>query len=148
MPNQRTDRGRLLIACPDRPGIVASVAQFLYERGANIIHSDQHSTAPEGGLFFMRVAFEIPDLEQRGAELEREFEAVAQRFGMDWRLAHAAYLKRLAIFVSRQEHCLLELLWEKRAGDLAAEIAMVISNHSDLKETVTAWGIQYHHIAV
>ncbi len=141
-------RGRLLISCPDRPGIVAAVSQFLFERGANIVDSGQHSTAPEGGLFLMRIEFDLPDLEQRGPELERDFAALAEQFGMDWRLACARRPKRLAIFVSKEEHCLLELLWQWRAGDLRAEIAMVISNHPDLKEAVTDWGIPFYHVPV
>ncbi len=144
----RRDIGRLLISCPDRPGIVAAVSQFLYEHGANIIHSDQHSTDPEGGVFFMRVEFALPGLEERGRDLERDFQRVAARFRMDWRLAYASRVKRLAIFVSRAEHCLFELLWQRRAGDLEAEIAMVISNHPDLRETVEAWGVPFHHLPV
>lgn len=144
-----TTRGRLLISCPDRPGIVAAVSRFLFDRGANVVHSDQHSTALEGGTFFMRIEFTLADLEARGAALEREFAVeVAERFAMEWRLAHAARLKRLAIMVSREDHCLLELLWHWRAGDLRAEIAMVISNHPALREMVEAWGIPFHHVPV
>lgn len=127
---------------------MAAVSRFLFEGGANIIHSDQHSTAPEGGVFFMRIEFDLPDLSARGVELEEGFRAVAEHFSMDWRLAYAGISKRLAIFVSREEHCLLELLWQRRAGDLRAEIALVVSNHPDLAETVTAWGIPFHHIPV
>jgi len=141
-------RGRILISCPDRPGIVAAVSQFLFERGATIIESDQHSTDPTGGLFFMRVEFDLPDLDERGAEVEREFAGVADRFSMDWRLAYANRPKRLAIFVSKEEHCLLELLWQWRAGDLRAEIAMVISNHADMRDTVATWGIPFYHVPV
>src|SRR5579864_207696 len=83
------DRGRLLIACPDRPGIVAAVSRFLYEQGANIVHSDQHSTAATGGVFFMRIEFELAGLEDRGAALEHAFADVGERFAMDWRLAYA-----------------------------------------------------------
>src|ERR671927_479406 len=126
-----SDRGRLLISCPDRPGIVAAVSRFLFERGANIVHSDQHSTAYEGGVFFMRNEFALPGLSTGGAELERDFAPIAASFAMDWRLSYAAVPHRLAIFVSREEHCLLELLWQRRAGDLPAEIALVISNHRD-----------------
>lgn len=151
-PNHTHDkfvhRGRLLISCPDRPGIVAAVSQFLFEHGANIVHSDQHSTAPEGGRFFMRVDFALPNLERLGPALESDFTGIAQRFAMDWRLAYAGTLKRLAIFVSRQEHCLLELLWRWRAGDLRAQIALVISNHADLRETAAAWGIPFYHVPV
>ena len=129
------DRGRLLISCPDRPGIVAAVSRFLYEQGANIIHSDQHSTAPVGGVFFMRIEFDLPELQDRGPGLEHSFASVGAQFGMDWRVAYAGNPHRLAVFVSREEHCLLELLWQRRAGDLRAEIALVISNHPDLEET-------------
>lgn len=147
-PQSDLDRGRLLISCPDGPGIIAAVSRFLYERGANIVHSDQHSTATSGGLFFMRTEFELPDLSGHLAVVEDEFRDVAERFGMDWRIRRAAVPYRLAIFVSRAEHCLLELLWQRRAGDLRADIAMVVSNHSDLEETVSAWGLPFHHVPV
>lgn len=143
-----SDRGRLLITCPDRPGIVAAVSQCLFEQGANIVHSDQHTTDPEGGVFFMRIEFDLPELDSRGAELERIFEPIARRFRMDWRLANAARVKRIAIFVSKEDHCLLELLWCWKAKDLAADIAMVMSNHPDLRGLVETYGIPFHHIAV
>lgn len=143
-----TDRGRLLISCPDGPGIVAAVSRYLFEHGANIVHSDQHSTAPEGGQFFMRIVFDLPGLDARVGDLERSFAPIASAFQMDWRLALANRRKRLAIFVSRQEHCLLELLWEWRAGDLPAEIALVVSNHTDLEKTVTSWDIPFYHVPV
>lgn len=127
---------------------MAAVSRFLFEQGANIIDSDQHSTDPTGGTFFMRVEFRFPDLEQRGAALERAFAPVAASFNMEWRLAYAGRIKRLAIFVSKAEHTLFELLWHRRAGDLRAEIAMVISNHSELERTVATWGIPFHHIPV
>lgn len=142
------DRGRLLIACPDRSGIVAAVSRFLFERGANIVHSDQHTTAPKGGRFFMRIVFDLRDLQACRESIEREFASIADRFGMEWRLEIAARRKRLAILVSRQDHCLLELLWEWRAGDLQADIALVISNHEDLRDDVVAWGIPFHHVPV
>lgn len=148
LPDSHQEIGRLLISCPDQPGIVAAVSQFLFERGANIIHSDQHSTDPTGGTFFMRVEFKLSDLEKKGAELEEGFGPVAARFGMQWRLAYAGRVKRLAIFVSKAEHALFELLWRRRAGDLRAEIVMVISNHPDLQETVSRWGIPFHHLSI
>lgn len=142
------DIGRLLISCPDRPGIVAAVSRFLFEQGANIIDSDQHSTDPTGGTFFMRVEFRLPGLERRGPALERAFSQIAASFNMAWRLAYAGQVKRLAIFVSKAEHALFELLWHRRAGDLRAEIAMVISNHPDLEQTVATWGIPFHYVPV
>ncbi|HEY5593658.1 MAG TPA: formyltetrahydrofolate deformylase [Nitrospiria bacterium] len=145
-PNR--DIGRLLVSCSDRPGIVAAVSRFLFEQGANIVHSDQHSTNPTGGMFFMRVEFQLPDVERRSKKLERAFGSIAETFGMSWRFSYAARIKRLAVFVSKAEHALFELLWRQRAGDLRAEITMVVSNHADLKETVASWGIPFHHVPV
>jgi formyltetrahydrofolate deformylase len=147
---EQRDIGRLLVTCRDRPGIVAAVSRLLFEHGANIIHSDQHSTARGGeGTFFMRVEFYLPGLDAGAAELERNFAStVAARFGMDWRLSQASHLNRLAIFVSRAEHAMVELLWQRRAGDLRADIPLVISNHPDHAGTVGAWGIPYYHLPV
>lgn len=142
------DRGRLLVSCPDRPGIVAAVTRFLFEHGANVVHSDQHSTDPSGGLFFLRIEFDLPNLAARAATLEAEFSAIAERYGMEWRLALAGRPQRLAVFVSAEDHCLLELLWQRRAGDLPADIALVIGNHAALQEVIQPWGVQFHHVAV
>jgi formyltetrahydrofolate deformylase len=142
------ERGRLVISCPDRPGIIAAVSRFLYDHGANIVHSDQHSTAPVGGRFFMRTEFDLPDLSRRQPELEREFQSVADAFAMDWRIRSAAVPTRLAVFVSRADHCLLELLWQRQAGDLTATIEMVVSNHADLEPTATGWGVPFYHVPV
>ncbi|MBA3336163.1 MAG: formyltetrahydrofolate deformylase [Chloroflexia bacterium] len=142
------DQGRLLISCPDRPGIVAAVSRFLFERGANIIHSDQHSTDPTGGQFFLRTEFGLPGLATTVEPFEREFAAIATAYTMEWRLALAAVPKRLAVFVSREDHCLLELLWQRRAGDLRASIDLVISNHAKLRPIVEPWDIAYHEVPV
>jgi formyltetrahydrofolate deformylase len=139
------DIGRLLISCPDRPGIVAAVSEFLFEHGANIIHSDQHSTEQGRGTFFMRIEFFLPSL---SAALEQAFAPVASRFQMQWRFAYAAQRKRLAIFVSRHEHALLELLWQRQAGDLQADIVAVISNHTNNAALVEAAGIPFHHVPI
>ena len=143
---QSDDVGRLLISCPDQPGIVAAVSDFLFVNDANIIHSDQHSSDRGEGTFFMRVEFRLPDLAQREHDLLLSFTPVAASFGMQWRLALAARRKRLAIFVSRAEHALLELLWQQRAGDLTADIAVVISNHDNNAELVSRQGIPFHHV--
>ncbi len=142
------DRARMLIACPDQPGIVAAVSRFLYEHGANIAQSDQYSTDPEGGRFFMRIEFDIHDLSSRYEELKRNFEPVAKSFEMSWQMVEANKRKRLAIFVSKEDHCLLELLWQYNSGALHADIAMVISNHPDMKETVESFDIPYYHVPV
>jgi len=142
------NRARLLVSCPDRSGIVAAVSRFLFEHGANIAQSDQHTTDPEGGQFFLRMEFDLPELKARLPELDREFSALGVEFAMDWRFAAASPRKRLAVFVSREPHCLLELLWQVRAGDLPAEVSMVVSNHDDLASVAAAWDIPFQHVAV
>jgi formyltetrahydrofolate deformylase len=142
------NRARMLIACPDQPGIVAAVSRFLFEQGANIVQSDQHSMDPEGGMFFIRIEFDLEQLDQRLPELRESFALIASKFSMQWQLFRASERKRLAIFVSKEDHCLLELLWQWQAGDLPAEIAMVISNHSDMQATVEQFGIPYYHVPV
>lgn len=142
------DRGRLLVTCPDRRGIVAAVSRFLFDQGANIIHSDQHTTDPAGGRFFLRVEFDLAGLTERSSAIEAAFGSIAAEYGMVWRLTRAAVPKHLAILVSKEEHCLLELLWHLRADGIAAEIALVISNHTTLAPLVAPWGIPFHHVPV
>jgi formyltetrahydrofolate deformylase len=141
--------GRLLVSCTDRPGIVAALSQFLRDRGANIEQSDQHTTDPEGGVFFMRTEFRLDGLEERGEELEREFAAeVAEPFGMTWRMHYAARRKRVAILVSRYDHCLAELLWRWRRGELYADIPLVVSNHGDMAAEAARFDVHFEHIPV
>ncbi|BFT75248.1 formyltetrahydrofolate deformylase [Paenibacillus sp. P36] len=142
------NRARMLISCPDQPGIVAAVSQFLFEYGANIVQSDQYTMDPEGGMFFIRIEFDLDDLENRVQQLKEAFSVVADKFSMDWSLSLASQKKRIAIFVSKEDHALLELLWHWRAGDLNADIAMVISNHPDMQSLVEPFGIPYYHIPV
>jgi formyltetrahydrofolate deformylase len=141
-----SDRGRLLVSCPDRRGIVAAVSKFLYERNANIVHSDQHSTDPSDGQFFLRVEFDLPELQRCSEGIESDFAAIGDDYSMVWRLALAGKRKRLAIFVSREDHCLLELLWQHQAGDLQADIVLVVGNHPELANIAEQWGIPFAHI--
>ncbi|MBY9080951.1 formyltetrahydrofolate deformylase [Paenibacillus sp. HN-1] len=141
-------RARMLISCPDGPGIVAAVSRFLHEHGANIVQSDQYTMDPSGGMFFMRIEFDLPELESRMEALKAEFGEIAESFEMDWQVFHVSHKKRLAIFVSKEDHCLVELLWQWQAGDLDADIALVVSNHPDMREYVESFGIPYHHIPV
>jgi len=138
---------RLLISCPDRPGIVAAVSRFLFESGANIVRSDQYSTDPEGGTFFLRMEFTLRRLSRDGFA-ERFGLAVAEPFGMTWRLWDAGQRKRVAVLVSRYDHCLLDLLWRCRRGELDADVVLVASNHPDLREQVATFDLPYHHIPV
>jgi len=146
---QSDTTARLLITCPDRPGIVAAVSNFLFNHGANITALDQHSTDPEGGLFFMRLEFQTPHLDVSREILEKAFaERVAARFEMNWRIAYAADLKKVAILVSRYDHALLELLWRHSNRELPCELTQVISNHDDLRLEVERFGIPYHYVPV
>ena len=138
---------RLLVSCPDRPGIVAAVSRFLFESGANIIQSSQYSTDPVGGRFFLRMEFHLP-LSSRDGFAEHFGMTVAERFEMTWRLWDSANRKRVAVLVSRYEHCLLDLLWRWRHGELDAEIVFVASNWDDLREDVEGFGLPYHHVPV
>ncbi|KRE48770.1 formyltetrahydrofolate deformylase [Paenibacillus sp. Soil522] len=144
----KSGRARMLISCPDRPGIVAAVSHFLYEHGANIVQSDQYTMDPEGGMFFIRFEFDLNDLDKELPVLVEDFARVADRFDMKWHTFRASRKKRLAVFVSKEDHCLLELLWQWKAGDLDADISMVISNHQDMRELVESFGIAYHYIPV
>jgi formyltetrahydrofolate deformylase len=141
--------GRLLVSCPDKPGIVAAVSQFLFEHGANITESDQYSTDPEGGSFFLRTVFHRAGLSAMREELERHFAAeVGRPFAMQWTFADAGVPKRAAIMVSRYDHCLLDLLWRARRDELDLDIGLVLSNHPDLAEDVRAFGVPFVHIPV
>ncbi|PJN88083.1 formyltetrahydrofolate deformylase, partial [Bacillus sp. mrc49] len=140
------DRGRLIIKCPDQPGIVSTVTAFLKQYDANIVELSQYSMNPEGGTFFTRIEFDCPGLKERAAEMESAFEEVSAAFSMEWTLTHVSDLKRTAIFVSKEPHCLLELLWEWQSGDLLADIALVISNHEDTRQIVESMGIPFYYI--
>jgi formyltetrahydrofolate deformylase len=147
MPPDTPAITRLLVRCADRPGIVSAVSSFLFDTGANIVRSDQYTNDPQGGAFFLRMEFTLPDGARAGLE-ERFGAAVGEPFAMDWRMWDAAERKRVAILVSRYEHCLLDLLWRWRRGELEGEVVMVASNHDDARADVDAFGIPYHHVPV
>ncbi|MBM7648272.1 formyltetrahydrofolate deformylase [Bacillus ectoiniformans] len=140
------NRGRLLVKCPDRPGIVAAISKFLFEHEANIIESNQYSNDPEGGTFFIRIEFEAPNLAEKAAAMENDFLALSEKFEMEHQFAYGEGRKKTAIFVSKESHCLLELLWEWQSGDLKTDIALVISNHEDTRGIVESLGIPFYYI--
>ncbi|MDR2996715.1 MAG: formyltetrahydrofolate deformylase [Microbacterium sp.] len=140
------DTARLLIACDDQPGIVAAVAGALAEHGANIISLDQHSTDAAGGRFFQRTVIHLEGLAAKRPALEASIAAVAERFDMEWSLHDASLRKRVAIFVSKYDHCLLELLWRTQRGELDIDVTMVVSNHPDLADSVRAFGVPFVHV--
>jgi formyltetrahydrofolate deformylase len=141
-----SDTSRLLLACPDRPGLIAAVSGFLTEAGLNIVDADQHSS--DEGRFFMRMAFDAIPAEQR-EEVQARFEReIATRFEMEHRFAESSERKRVAIMVSREDHCLSDLLWRWRSGELGAEVVAVVSNHPDHRKQVESLGLPFHHVPV
>jgi formyltetrahydrofolate deformylase len=132
----------LLVSCADRRGIVAALAQLLYGHDANILDADQHTDA-QAGVFFQRIRFDTAGLRTDRTTLERGIEEVAERLGMSWRLAYAERVKRVAIFVSRVDHCLYDLLLRHRAGELACEIPLIVSNHPVLEPVAAHFDIPF-----
>jgi formyltetrahydrofolate deformylase len=132
----------LLVSCPDRPGIVAGLAQLLYGHGCNIVDADQH-TDTEAGQFFQRIRVDLAQLKTDRHTLESGIREVAERFNMHSRLLYSRRPKRVAIFVSKFDHCLYDLLLRHKSGELACEIPLVVSNHPDLEAVAAQFGIEF-----
>ena len=137
---------RLLISCPDKKGLIAAISSFTAMHDGNILSADQYVN--DSGRFFMRL-----EIEGEGFGLERDefgaaFAPLARRHGMEWSVSHTDAPKKMAILVSRYDHCLIDLLWRWDAGELEAEIPLVISNHPDLASRVEIYGIPFHHLPV
>ena len=133
----------LLVCCPDRKGLVAALSGILYDHGANILQAQQHTETGQG-VFFQRIRFELADLDIGRPELEDLLRIECGRYQMSWRLCYSDRPKRLAIFVSKFEHCLADLLLRHRLGELPCEISLLISNHPDLKATADQYGVPFH----
>lgn len=141
------DIGRLLLRCADRSGLVAAVSAYLAGVGANIISLDQHATEQSGGIFMQRTIFHMPGLTAARDELTEGFARdVAQPFDIDFRLTDASRPKRVAILASKEDHCLLDLLWRNRRGELDMSVAFVIANHADLADQVRPFGVPFIHV--
>jgi len=137
----------LLIDCPDRKGLVAAIANFLYANGANILHADQHQDN-DLNLFFMRVEWDLEGFGLSGDAFRAEFAPVAARFHMRWKLAYSARKQRIAVFVSRYQHCLVDLLYRRQIGELNGEIAVIIGNHEDARPLAEFHRVPFEHIPV
>ena len=140
---------RLLVQCPDRPGIIAGVSQFLFQHGANIVQADEYASGGAEPIFFLRMEYELTGLDDSADAIAELFgREVAPRFGMHWRVSYSEYRPRIAILVSNVGHCVMDLLWRWRSGELHADIELVISNHERLRGDVEAAGVPYHHLPV
>jgi formyltetrahydrofolate deformylase len=142
-PPARAQVATLLLGCPEQPGIVASVAQVLEAHGVQIVHSDQH-TDPMARTFFQRIRFDLATLSTDRVALEASVREVCERFGMDYRL-YGDRRRRVAILVSKQDHCLYDLLVRWRAGELPCDIAMIVSNHPDAEAIAEHFEIPFFH---
>lgn len=137
----------LLVTCPDAKGIVAAVSEFLYKHDANILHADQHQDA-ERGLFLMRVEWDLAGFALDLAEFPRRFAPVADRFGMRWRLERSDQPVRVALFVSKYDHCLMDLLYRYRTGELECEVPLIVANHPDAEKWAKFYDVPFHVIPV
>ena len=137
----------LLISCPDRKGEVATIADFIYRYGGNILHADEHGDE-ESGLFLMRVEFDPKDFLIDLADFGKHFSPVAETFAMKWRLAQSSHRPRMIILVSKYDHCLVDLLYRQQSGELACEIPLIISNHPDSQAAADFYKIPYAIVPV
>ncbi|MBD2621397.1 MULTISPECIES: formyltetrahydrofolate deformylase [Microcystis] len=137
----------LLISCPDQIGLVAKIANFIYANGGNIIHADQH-TDFSAGLFLMRIEWQLEGFNLPRGMIEPAFAAIAKPLQASWSLHFSDTVPRLAIWVTKQDHCLLDLLWRQHGGEIRAEIPLIISNHPELHSVANQFGIEFHHIPI
>jgi formyltetrahydrofolate deformylase len=141
------DTATILVSCPDRRGLVAALAQLLYGHGINILSADQH-TDSVASMFFQRIRMDLSEMHGDRVSLEHAIMEVALRFAMRWRIAYGGSQKRVAIMVSKYDHCLHDLVLRQRAGELACEIPLIISNHADLEPVARGYGIAFHALPV
>jgi formyltetrahydrofolate deformylase len=137
----------LLVQCPDRKGINAAISDFLYRNDGNILNFEQHQT-PEDRQYLARIEWDLEGFEVDFRNFPQRFAPIAEQFSMQWRTALSSYRPRVAIFVSREDHCLVDLLYRQRTGELACEIVLIVSNHPDAKPVAEFYRIPYCIIAV
>jgi formyltetrahydrofolate deformylase len=137
----------LLVECPDQKGLDAAIADFIYRHDGNILHFEQHQAGAER-FYLARVEWDLTDFKLPLPQFASKFSPIAEKFSMHWRLAISSHRPRVAIFVSRFDHCLVDLLYRQRNGELACDFPLIISNHPDAKRHADFYGINYHHIPV
>jgi len=137
----------LLLTCPDRKGVVAAIADFIYRHNGNILHADEHGDL-DSGMFQMRVEFDPADFSIDLAEFSKPFSPIAEKFEMNWRLAQSSYRPRMIILVSKHDHCLVDLLYRHKSGELACDIPLIISNHPDNQPIAGFYCIPYITVPV
>jgi formyltetrahydrofolate deformylase len=137
----------LLVSCPDQKGLNAAIHDFIYRGNGNTLHADEHQDA-ERNLFLMRVEWDLADFTLDMREFAKRFQPIADRFGMQWRVALSSYRPKIAIFVSRYDHCLVDLLYRQRSGELGCEILLIISNHAEVQRWADFYGVPLHVIPV
>jgi formyltetrahydrofolate deformylase len=137
----------LLLSCPDRKGVVASVAGFIYQHGGNILHADEHGDR-DSNTFLMRVQFDPAELDIPLSDFSWHFSEIAKQFEMQWRLALSDVRTRVAILVSKYDHCLVDLLYRHQSGELDCDIACIISNHSDSQPVADFYRIPFYLVPV
>ena len=130
----------LLLSCEDRTGLISRMSHFVFERGGNIVDLDEHV---DGKYFFLRIAWEMKNFSVPEKDVREAFTPLAKEFNATWQISFTARKQRVAIFVSRLDHCLQEILWRQRLGEFDVEIGLVISNHDDLRSLAGQYGIPY-----
>ncbi len=146
-PHLQPDHACLIVHGSDTPGIIAAVSALIARQGGNIVAFDQYSDDPRGGAYFQRVVFHRPDLAVALPEIEADIATtLGEGFDLEWTLTDLSTPKRMAILASKQDHCLLDLLWRHRRGDLPVSIPMVVSNHTTAAEDVRSFGVPFFHV--
>ncbi|MBP2436734.1 formyltetrahydrofolate deformylase [Microbacterium amylolyticum] len=140
------DHACLIVDGPDQSGLVSAVTTLISRRGGNIVSLDQHSTDPSGGQFFQRVVFHRPDFAGARTQIEADLAETLSPFGVGWSLRDMSVPKRMAILASKDDHCLLDLLWRYRRGELPVTIPMVIANHTNTAEDVRSFDVPFFHV--
>lgn len=137
----------LLITCPDQKGLVATIADFVFRHNGNILHADEHGDETSN-LFLMRVEFDPAQFDIDLADFTKHFAPIAQKFDMTWRLAQSSYRPKMAILVSKYDHCLVDLLYRHQSGELACEIPAIVSNHPDTRPIADFYRIPFFVVPV